>query len=225
MDYVITQLDVSRMARVDTRDMRHHAAGVRRPPGAFSADTSLILSSHEGGEQDVDAILQRCAPVIEVYFESNLDNVDTDRLGHGIDDDDPCQFSWMMVSSDVKEDGMTRMSASDIIGDVPVSISICKTNDFVNLECNNTNTLDYCVACKNLFQDGDSLHILPCQHLYHRGCIDTWQAGGFSRNESSICPLCDKAQEKTSSQQEDYEDKRVKASSWGLVRLGSLLSS
>ncbi len=56
LDYVITQVDVSRMARVASRDL--HAEGVHQPPSKYPADCSLILSSHEEEEQDVDDFLQ-----------------------------------------------------------------------------------------------------------------------------------------------------------------------
>lgn len=220
LDYVITQVDVSRMARVASRDL--HAEGVHQPPSKYPADCSLILSSHEEEEQDVDDFLQRNAPIIEVYFESTVHNIDPDRPRHGIDND-PCQFSWMMVPSDIKEDVMTRMSGSHLTGDVPESISICKSIEFVNLKCDDTNTFDHCIICQIPFQDGDGVRVLSCQHLFHRGCIDTRQAG-ISRSESSGCPVCDEAQVKTMSQQEDSEnDFHVEVSPWGLKRLGSLL--
>ena len=212
LDYVITQVDVSRMARVSSRNL--HAESVHQPPSTHPADCSLILSSHEEEEQDVDDFLQCNAPIIEVYFESTVHNIDPDCPRHGIDKD-PCQFSWMMVPSDIKEDVMTRMSGSR---DVPESISICKSIEFVNMKCDDANTFDHCIICQK-----DSVDVLSCQHLFHRGCIDTQQAG-ISRSESSGCPVCDEAQVKTMSQQEDSDnDFHVEVSPWGLKRLGGLL--
>lgn len=222
LDYIITQVDVSRMARVASRNL--HAESVHHPPSTYPADSSLILSSHDDEEQDVDDLLQRNAPIIEVYFESAVNNIDPERQRRGIDND-PCQFSWLMVPSDIKEDVMTRMSSSNLTGDVPDSISICKSNDFVNLECNDLDTFDHCGICQKPFRDGDSIHILSCQHLLHRGCFDSWQAGGISRNESSECPACEEAQAKTLSQQKDScVDHHAEVSSWGFKRLSNLLS-
>jgi hypothetical protein len=197
----------------------------------LSIDTSsLILSSHEDDEQDSDAILQPTnAPVMEVYFDkSTVRNTDpSERHRRGMDDD-PCQFSWMMVSSDVGEDGMTRMSASDTIGDVPVTISICKSknNEIVKPECHDANAIVYCVTCKTpFFQDGDGISLLSCRHLLHRGFIEKSRAGGISRNAYSMCPSCEEAQRRTPSRMEDVGDCRFKESSWGIKRLGTLLSS
>ncbi|KAI7859740.1 hypothetical protein BDC45DRAFT_160305 [Circinella umbellata] len=42
-----------------------------------------------------------------------------------------------------------------------------------------------CVICLESFIHGDVLRTLPCQHEYHRDCIDTWLT-----KKSAACPLC-----------------------------------
>eukprot|EP00747_Dinoflagellata_sp_TGD_P163917 gnl/TRDRNA2_/TRDRNA2_183136_c0_seq1.p1 gnl/TRDRNA2_/TRDRNA2_183136_c0~~gnl/TRDRNA2_/TRDRNA2_183136_c0_seq1.p1 ORF type:complete len:327 (+),score=28.56 gnl/TRDRNA2_/TRDRNA2_183136_c0_seq1:86-1066(+) len=41
-----------------------------------------------------------------------------------------------------------------------------------------------CAVCLSQFSEGDSLRRLPCQHYFHRKCIDQWL------RRSKRCPLC-----------------------------------
>lgn len=42
-----------------------------------------------------------------------------------------------------------------------------------------------CVICLELFEDGDILRRLPCNHEYHRDCVDVWLT-----KKCGSCPLC-----------------------------------
>jgi hypothetical protein len=265
LDYVITQLDVSRMARrVDPAAPRDlvprdddddgacaRASSVPPPSGAhhpadasllLSAETSsLILSSHEDDDDDDDGgrvsdVVSRPpdAPVVEVCFERCAvlrDDADhpPERHGRGMEDD-PCHFSfsWMMVPSDAGEDGMTRMSASDAIGDVPVSISICKsnTNDDAKSESQYyaDAAIEHRATCERPFRDGDgALCALSSRNLPHRGCVDASRVDGVSGNQ--YYSMCEEDRRRTPSRMEDFDDCRVKASSsWGIKRWGSLMT-
>ena len=41
-----------------------------------------------------------------------------------------------------------------------------------------------CAICLNVYEDGDELLQLPCQHFFHRECVDKWL------RLSARCPLC-----------------------------------
>ncbi|RCI02434.1 E3 ubiquitin-protein ligase rnf13 [Rhizopus stolonifer] len=43
----------------------------------------------------------------------------------------------------------------------------------------------HCVICLDGFEQGHVLRRLPCQHEYHRDCIDTWLT-----RKNNTCPLC-----------------------------------
>ena len=45
--------------------------------------------------------------------------------------------------------------------------------------------IERCAICVEDFQDGDSLRVLPCEHYFHRQCVDEWLI-----NHSAVCPLC-----------------------------------
>lgn len=41
-----------------------------------------------------------------------------------------------------------------------------------------------CAICMNDFEYGDPIRFLPCLHIYHVDCIDTWLMRSFT------CPSC-----------------------------------
>lgn len=45
-------------------------------------------------------------------------------------------------------------------------------------------TYDKCNVCLEEFEENDECRLLPCQHAYHKPCIDHW----LSINK--ICPVC-----------------------------------
>lgn len=45
--------------------------------------------------------------------------------------------------------------------------------------------IERCAICVEDFTDGDGLRVLPCEHFFHRQCIDEWLI-----NHSAVCPLC-----------------------------------
>jgi len=163
----------------------------------------LVCSSHEEEEENVDDFLLRNAHIIEDYFDNTEENNEPIESEVGNPNDSmPPEFSWMMVPKDPTED-TTRMPDFVIqAGEVPDSISICRssTNSSVNMECTmNDNTYERCVICQEPFQDGECLRALPCQHLFHCGCIDKWISGENSSEFCVIsgCPMCRKSPPKT----------------------------
>ena len=51
--------------------------------------------------------------------------------------------------------------------------------------CEGEEKIERCAICVEDFKDGDSLRVLPCEHVFHKECIDEWLI-----NHSSLCPLC-----------------------------------
>ncbi|RKO88643.1 hypothetical protein BDK51DRAFT_10140, partial [Blyttiomyces helicus] len=42
-----------------------------------------------------------------------------------------------------------------------------------------------CAICMDPFEDSDRVRRLPCNHIFHVGCIDVWLV-----KETAACPLC-----------------------------------
>lgn len=202
LDYVITQVDISRMARTASRRLNVDSIH-QLPTITYRVKSALVCSSHEEEEENVDDFLLRNAHIIEDYFDNTEENNEPIESEVGNPNDSmPPEFSWMMVPKDPTED-TTRMPDFVIqAGEVPDSISICRssTNSSVNMECTmNDNTYERCVICQEPFQDGECLRALPCQHLFHCGCIDKWISGENSSEFCVIsgCPMCRKSPPKT----------------------------
>merc|ERR1719399_2111345 len=49
-----------------------------------------------------------------------------------------------------------------------------------------------CAICKFDFEEDESLRVLPCGHVFHRDCADTWLLGttGYPFIQTNTCPLC-----------------------------------
>ncbi|XP_048353751.1 E3 ubiquitin-protein ligase ZNRF4-like [Sphaerodactylus townsendi] len=47
---------------------------------------------------------------------------------------------------------------------------------------------DLCVICMAEYEAGDRLKVLPCSHVYHNTCIDTWLL--LQPQAGKICPIC-----------------------------------
>jgi hypothetical protein len=90
---------------------------------------------------------------------------------------------------------------------------------------------DVCVICLEHFRDRDRLRILPCQHLFHVGCIDRWLSGSHSFGEcyTSGCPTCKKRPDEHhphhdhQQQQEQVPQLDGSVPSWAFAKLGDAL--
>lgn len=48
----------------------------------------------------------------------------------------------------------------------------------------NTEEDSKCLICQYDFQEGNTLRIIKCKHLFHRECIDKWLS------DEKTCPNC-----------------------------------
>ena len=179
MDYVITQLEVSRM-KADSFDDDIEGISSSILPQKPTTSTALqlqddqslngstICSSCNEDEEDVDDFLLRNADIIEDYIANTENSNEEVAEGVGVPlvvEGDLPQFSWMIVPTDPNEDLERQLSRSS---------SMCKSN-YDSIVDNNSkifttasNTFDDDVICQVPYQDdgggdADQLCVL-CQH-------------------------------------------------------------
>ena len=89
--------------------------------------------------------------------------------------------SWEMISSSVVLDP-----------NAPV-ISPPSTPEMTTHKSNTHNQdINTCVICLDVFNLFDDIKTLPCGHIFHQNCIDTWLSGRCSEDScfTNICPTC-----------------------------------
>ena len=244
LDYVITQLDVSRIERLSSSHQQLDDNSIHQVPTTATEDCNedgpgpqSICSSHHEDEDSVDDFLLRNAQIIEDYFDNAEDaTIEPECKKHDTVKNEQA-FSWMIVSSDTNDkDMVTRLSNSTQFEEdgIPNSISICQTNDSVNTEPRNTEM--FCTICQELLTVQDEeyhLRVLTCQHQFHNECIDTWLSEKRSGENCNVseCPVCDENQKLQARQESSATNTQDNARediefAWSFRRskLGHLLS-
>ena len=71
---------------------------------------------------------------------------------------------------------MNNPTDEDILNELPET----EIGDISKLEANRKN----CVICITDFKSGDKATMLPCIHMFHTNCIQSWL------KSNNICPVC-----------------------------------
>jgi len=178
LDYVVTQMDIARMARTASRHL----------------DVESILN--------LPTLTYRSeSPPPPQQVPSDSDHKRTEEGG----------WSWMMVHTQPAPNAPSVSSSCEQKQQSPLATPKDTQQEEQHI----------CVICLEHFLDGDRLRVLPCDHLFHTGCIDRWLSGTCSDDDcyTSGCPTCKKHPEL---QEPPSPDGSVP--SWAFTRLGDALS-
>jgi Ring finger domain len=188
LDYVITQIDIARMARNASRHLDVESI-LHLPTITYQSPPRRLKSSNS----------KTTATPLSASKRSTTSSQATTMAGTKTNTKE--FWSWMMVaSSPIPEEGM---SDSDQEGDQDndQAVTICSTQED-EYEQEEEQPQDHvCVICLEHFVTGDRLRVLPCNHSFHVGCIDRWLSGSHSHEEcfTSGCPTCKKRPQTTTS--------------------------
>ena len=169
LDCVITQLDVSRMARNASRHLDVESI-LALPTITYRNDIRHEKHSHP------------CNPKDDLL--STHSNYPT-LAGKNTVFEDSC-WSWQMIPA---PPSLPHRLSSDEGQNDGSRVHDEQDSSFFEEEEHQV-----CVICLESFQEGSTLRLLPCGHAFHMGCIDHWLLGTFSDDEcfTSGCPTCKK---------------------------------
>jgi hypothetical protein len=192
LDYVITQIDIARMARNASRHLDVESI-LHLPTITYQSPPRRLKSNSK-----------TTATPLSASKRSTTSSQATTMAGTKTNTKE--FWSWMMVaSSPIPEEGM---SDNDQEGDQDndQAVTICSTQEEEDeYEQEEEQPQDHvCVICLEHFVAGDRLRVLPCNHSFHVGCIDRWLSGSHSHEEcfTSGCPTCKKRPRTTTSLQQ-----------------------
>ncbi|EPY50948.1 ubiquitin-protein ligase E3 [Schizosaccharomyces cryophilus OY26] len=133
------------------------------------------------------------------------DNLPIDKLSHTFDKD-PFLLGMSMNSSTTKfsEKSSFESKVSDEMDNYGQPKGSCSREDNANItmnaeDANQEEEDDFCTICYANYDYTDYLRVLPCGHLFHAQCIDTWMT-----TSKASCPLCN----------EDYSRKHYKSKNY-----------
>jgi len=216
LDYVITQMDIARMVRNASRHLDVESI-LSLPTVTYQAKNSSAMAGSDSSPLPQDE---------NVGHDKTNENANEEELLGG--------WSWMMVSSPQldNEEADTEQDISNVDPEAKSqNINEEKLDQKQRMERQSQE--EFCVICLEHFQEGDTLRVLPCGHLFHIGCIDKWLSGIHSHEEcfTSGCPTCKKRPDYVFQQNDNMsvDDSSCPTDgsvpSWAFAKLGDALAS
>mmetsp|Transcript_17324 Transcript_17324/g.25407 ORF Transcript_17324/g.25407 Transcript_17324/m.25407 type:complete len:464 (-) Transcript_17324:407-1798(-) len=222
LDYMITQTDISRMARNASRHL-DVASILSLPTVTFESPLPMTVTTRT---KSITAESARDNNLSEMTNSSNPDDtfISSSFIADG---------SWLVVPSSKENSNIAvgeHAEEESITSDEETEEQSSSKSEDVEL-----NRQQSCVICLENFHDGDKLRVLPCGHLFHTGCVDHWLLGTYSDSDcvTTGCPMCKKRAITCSTiLEQDLEEFSANAGSgavdgsvpsWAFARLGAAL--
>jgi hypothetical protein len=145
------------------------------PPLILATPLERLPSHEVQRRKGIDSHLLQSIPVItyRASLESNEQDEALkrgDSLGGGSSDDLPKGIMMVQTQENNGELPVKNLNASTKHNDVPLDEDTAqgKERKGSRQDCKT------CSICTKDFVEGRNIRILPCQHIYHRRCIDSW---------------------------------------------------
>lgn len=193
-DYDGSDVEVDDEAE-DAFDVHAHGEGIENDnrigeldPSSFSSDEAYARALQDAEEREMAARMLALSGISEMVVEEEEDEdvdegVDEDGEDHGGNrpdiweevDPDELSYEELIALGEVVGTESRGLSADTIASLASINYKSQGIQE---------GTSDSCVICRLDYEDGDSLTVLSCKHLYHPECINNWL------QINKVCPVC-----------------------------------
>jgi len=222
LDYSISQIDITRMARNASRHL--DVESILKLPSITYKTTK-----HTGNDIPVSSSIDTMYKEVEktIIDETAMSK---NKSAPNMMEEEEVELGWSWVSTPENPEGTLILTNKTPDIDTKSTVEID-----ANEEAKEEKELqeEKCIICLEQFEDGDRLRVLPCGHLFHMGCIDKWLSGSFSHSEcfTSGCPTCKKTPNVVDSKVDAGDNESIleasvddSVPSWAFANLGGSLA-
>ncbi|KAE9611569.1 putative chromatin regulator PHD family [Lupinus albus] len=160
---------------------QHEVSRIQFDPAVFTSDEAFARALQEAEEREMAARLLALAGINDLSFSITGEADDAEEHGANSqdawEDVDPDELSYeeLLALGEVVGTESRGLSTDTIAGLPSVNYKTGGDQHGSN---------DSCVICRVDYEDGESLTVLSCKHLYHPECINNWL------KINKVCPVC-----------------------------------
>jgi len=209
LDYSISQIDITRMARNASRHLDVESI-LKLPSITYKTPTTMTerLQHTTTTGDDVSSSLscvdtmsqqqqQAETTTASSINEQNTTSETTTNSAPNTMEEEDAELGWSWVSTPENPEGTRILTNTNPDTDTERTVETDAKEEQAEVVVQQQQVAqeeEKCIICLEEFADGDRLRVLPCDHLFHMGCIDKWLSGTFSHHEcfTSGCPTCKK---------------------------------
>ncbi|XP_020213463.1 E3 ubiquitin ligase BIG BROTHER-related [Cajanus cajan] len=153
----------------------HDNPSIEFDPDVFSSDEAYARALQEAEEREMAARLLALAGINDREVEDIEEHGANSQDAWEDVDPDELSYEELLALGEVVGTESRGLS-SDTIACLP------SVNYKTGSDQHGSN--DSCVICRMDYEDGESLTVLSCKHLYHPECINNWL------KINKVCPVC-----------------------------------
>ncbi|TKY50709.1 E3 ubiquitin ligase BIG BROTHER-related [Spatholobus suberectus] len=153
----------------------HDNPSIEFDPDVFSSDEAYARALQEAEEREMAARLLALAGINDREAEDIEEHGENSQDAWEEVDPDELSYEELLALGEVVGTESRGLS-TDTIACLP------SVNYKTGSDQHGSN--DSCVICRVDYEDGESLTVLSCKHLYHPECINNWL------KINKVCPVC-----------------------------------
>jgi len=192
LDYSISQIDITRMARNASRHL--DVESILKLPSITYKTTTTTEQQHATTSDGVPSSLSFVNTASSIDEQNNSTTTEKTNSAPNTMEEEDAELGWSWVSTPENPEGTLIHKNTNLDADTERTVVETDAKEEEAEVVQEAVQEEKCIICLEEFADGDRLRVLPCDHLFHMGCIDKWLSGTFSHHEcfTSGCPTCKK---------------------------------